>query len=126
MKRGIILCLCFSLLIAGCVRIERRETNPGPTLPTTGIESTIDDELAISNDLAVAEYTSAPIPDLSSMNFVEKNNLYLQLLDEKQLTGLDTSSADEAYFRSIKASLVGDDAAADEYLHEAILLLWKN
>lgn len=126
MKRVIILCLSLFLLITGCVRINREDANPGPTLSTTGFESTVYEEPAISNDLAAAEYTSAPTPDLSFMNFVEINNLYLKLLDEKQLTGLDTSSADEAYFRSLEASLAGNDVAADEYLHEAILLLWNN
>jgi hypothetical protein len=59
------------------------------------------------------------------MTFVEKNNLYLQLLGEKQAAGADISDAEEAYTRSLEASLEGNSQQADLYLEQAILLLWN-
>ena len=126
MKRWIILCFCLFLTVSGCGRIMRDVPNQGQPLPATGSAAAIDEGPTISSDLPSVESTPLPLPDFDSMSFVEKNNLYLQLINEEQQAGLDTSHADEVYFRSLEASLAGNAAADDEYLHEAILLLWDN
>ena len=65
-----------------------------------------------------------PAPDFSSMSFLEKNNLYLQLLEQKQNAGDDTRKAEETYQNFLEESLAGASGKADQYLQEAILLLW--
>jgi hypothetical protein len=65
-----------------------------------------------------------PTPDFPSMSFLEKNNLYLQLLEQKQNAGVDTSKAEETYQNFLEDSLAGTSGKADQYLQEAILLLW--
>ncbi len=67
----------------------------------------------------------APTPDFASMNFVEKNNLYLELLAERQAAGMDTTPAEEVYAQSLNVMFEGDTAQADQYLQQAILLLWN-
>ncbi len=65
-----------------------------------------------------------PTPDFSSMSFLEKNNLYLQLLEEKQNAGVDTGKAEETYQNFLEESLAGASGMADQYLQESINLLW--
>jgi len=69
--------------------------------------------------------TQAPTPDLASMTFVEKNDLFLRLLTDRQAEGADTTAAEEAYVRSLEATLAGNTLLADQYLSQAILLLWR-
>jgi len=69
--------------------------------------------------------TGAPTPDLASMTFVERNDLFLQLLAARQAEGADTTAAEEAYARSLEAALEGNTALADQYLSQAIFLLWR-
>jgi len=68
--------------------------------------------------------TLTPTPDFSSMLFLEKNNLYLQLLDQKQNAGVDTRKAEETYQNFLEETLDGTSEKADQYLQKAILLLW--
>ncbi len=72
-----------------------------------------------------AQYSPIPTPDFTSMTYVEKNNLYLELLAEQQTTGKDVSPAEEIYIQSLEAAFEGDTAQADQYLQQAILLLWN-
>jgi len=59
------------------------------------------------------------------MTFVEKNNLFLRLLADRQAEGADTTAAEEAYVLSLEATLAGNTPLADQYLSQAILLLWR-
>lgn len=82
---------------------------------------------AVSKPVGPAQPTTdilSPTPDFSSMSFLEKNNLYLQLLEGKQNAGVDTSKAEETYQNFLEDSLAGTSGEADQYLQEAILLLW--
>lgn len=64
--------------------------------------------------------------DLSGMTFVEKNNLYIQLLSEQQAAGKDTTAAEELYTHSLEATFAGDTAKSDQLLEQAIQLLFVN
>ena len=112
MKKWIVLLLGFTLLLSSCARFRKQNTTPilEPLAPATVEEST-------------AEETQVEHPDFASMSFVEKNNLYMQLLNEKISAGADTSLAESEYQKSIEASLAGDSAEADRALEEAILFL---
>lgn len=63
-------------------------------------------------------------PDFGSMQFVEKNDLYIRLLQEKQNAGAATNQAENEYINFLEASLRNDTMLADEYLQKAIMLLW--
>src|SRR3972149_6704557 len=119
-KRWVAILLAVALLTTGCTRFAGDRPEPS-VIPTVGFAPT---STAIPLQPAAAP-TIAPTPDFSLMTFVEKNNLYLQLLGEKQTAGANTSDAEEAYTRSLEASLEGNSVQADEYLEQAILILWN-
>lgn len=153
MKRCIVLLLCVSLALAGCGRVKRLlapsaqptpvvsptlsvvegEVEPGAPATAPGAPETLPAPGTPSQpsapDLTAAAPTVTPqpnpTPDFSTLSFVEKNNLYLELLAQRQAEGADTSAAEDAYVRSLEATLTGDAALADEHLEQAILLLWK-
>ncbi len=112
MKRWSILLLglTLTLMLVGCASFRKKG------------ETTRTEILAPS-----ARMTQSPSPseepDFSTLSFLEMNNLYLQLLEEKQAAGGDTEKADDIYLKSLEASLAGESALADRYLQEAILLL---
>jgi len=119
MKKWIVILLGLSLLLSGCARAKKQNTNqPAEEIPAAApVEEHIEE---------VAEEAHAdPAPDLTAMSFVEKNTLYMQLFDEKLAAGADTALAESAYQKSIEASLSGDSAQADQALEEAILYLWN-
>lgn len=60
---------------------------------------------------------------LDTMSFVERNNLYLELLEQWTDAGMDTTQAEELYSKSLEASLNGDSDSADDYLNQAIMIL---
>ncbi|NOY98872.1 MAG: hypothetical protein GXP40_06685 [Chloroflexi bacterium] len=126
MKRWIVILLGLSVLASGCARFKKGGANPPPAAPTVAPAPTVEQAPVASPTQAPVEPELAPAPDLASMTFVEKNNLYMQLLTEKQAAGVDTNAAEEAYLRSVEASFSGDSAQADQYLQDAILLLWNN
>ena len=85
LKRSIILLLSIALLATACARFKKVSE---PTAAPAPIESATQSPAANSS------------PDFSTMTFVEKNNLYLQLLSDQQAEGMDTTAAEEAYARS--------------------------
>ena len=114
MKNWIIAMLSLSLLLSGCARVNKRNENPPA------------EQSAISVPVAesVEEIQPEPAaPDFASMSFVEKNSLYMQLLNENMDAGLDTFAAEDAYQRSLEASLSSDNEKADRAVEEAILIL---
>lgn len=117
MKRTLLTILLASALLTGCVRFRAKKAPAQPTSPPTQAAA------AAQPVDAATEVRAAP--DFSAMTFVEKNNLYLQLLEEQQAVGADIGPAEEAYLQSMQASLAGNSAEADRYLEEAILLLWN-
>jgi len=114
-KRSIFLLLSVALLSAACARFKKASE------PTAAPVSIHTPTAAAPAPIATAN----PTPDFSTMTFVEKNNLYLQLLSDRQAEGADTTAAEEAYARSLDATLDGNAGEADQYLQQAILLLWK-
>ena len=113
MKNWTIAMLSLSILLSGCALRKKQNANsPEAQSPASApvVES-------------VEEMHSEPLPDFASMSFVEKNSLYMQLLTEIINAGLDTSAAENAYQRSLEASLSGDSGKADQALEEAILIL---
>lgn len=115
MKPKLFVLLLASLLLTGCARFGGRKT--AAPAPTSAPAPTV--------AAATQEATAQDAPDLAAMTFVEKNNLYLRLLDEAHAAGRDTGAAEESYLQSMQASLEGDNAGADKALDEAILLLWN-
>ena len=108
------------MMISGCSRFKRltadspaSSPDPQPANPTEALPS------------APVEDQFSPEPDFTDMTFVEKNNLYLQLLTERQSSGGDTNQAEETYARSLEASLNGNAQQANQYQEQAILLLWN-
>ena len=120
-KRSIFLLLSVALLSAACARFKRASE------PTAAPVSIHTPTAAAPAPIATPTQPPAanPTPDFSTMTFVEKNNLYLQLLSDRQAEGADTTAAEEAYARSLDATLDGNAGEADQYLQQAILLLWK-
>ena len=119
MKKSIIILLGLSLLFSSCARVKKRVANPpAEQVPTAVPVEEPAEEIA-------EEAPADPAPDFTTMNFVEKNKLYLQLFDEKSSAGADTTQAETAYQKSIEASLNGDSTTADRALEEAILILWN-
>lgn len=104
MKRWIVILPAVFLLVTGCARF--RGNRPEPSV------------------ISIVP-TSASAPDFASMTFVEENNLYLELLAERQTESADTSAAEEAYALFLDATLEGNSAQTDQYLQQAILLLWN-
>ena len=124
MKRWLVISLAVFLLVTGCARF--RGGQPEPPVVSTVVPVPATAETALEPPLQPsAAPTIAPTPDFASMNFVEENNLYLKFLAERQAEGADTSAAEEAYARSLDATLEGNSAQADQYLQQAILLLWN-
>lgn len=121
MKRWIVSLLGLSLLVSGCARLKGLGTDSPPAAPTPASAST--EPVPAPADEAQSEPAPKSTPDLASMTFVEKNDLYIRLLTEKQAAGIDTSQAEEAYMNSLEASLNGESGQADQYLQEAITLL---
>lgn len=115
MKNWIFIMLSLSLLFSGCARFNKQNSN----LPTA--QSPISTPVVERTEDSFPD----PAPDFASMTFVEKNNLYIQLLHEKLDASLDTSAAENAYQKSLEASLTGDNKTADQALEEAILILWN-
>ncbi len=111
LKRSIILLLSIALLSTACARFKKAS------------------ELTTATPAPIESITQPPAanptPDFSTMTFVEKNNLYLQQLSDRQAEGMDTTAAEEAYARSLGATMEGNASEADQYLQQAILLLWK-
>ncbi len=113
MRSGTILVLGISLIISGCASFRGAGDTQAParTILLAG---------------QMSENPAADLGlDLSSLSFLEKNHLYLQLLEDRQADGDDTRKAEEIYLKSLESSLAGSSAEADRYLHEAVLLLWK-
>ncbi|MEW6093784.1 MAG: hypothetical protein AB1531_07455 [Chloroflexota bacterium] len=121
MNRWIVVLFSLSLLFSGCARFSGQGAGTPPTQTGTASIPTM---TAASTQMPSAP-TLSPTPDFSSMTFVEKNELFLQLLAERQAAGLDTSEAEEVYLLSVEASFDGDSIQADQYLEQAILLLWN-
>ena len=123
MKNQILILLGASLLLSGCARFRKTKISPPATeIPVAAPVE--EDTEEISEEIA-EEVPANPLPDLASMSFVEKNTLYMQLLEEKSVAGADVSSAEALYQKSIEASLSGDSAGADNTLEEAIIYLWN-
>lgn len=124
-KTSILLLLSVVLLATGCTRFKEI-IKPFAAPTSASISTTIPPvpNPAVTSIPALVPTTS-PTPDFSVMTFVEKNNLYLQLLSERQAEGVNTTAAEEAYTQSLDATLEGNAALADQYLGQAILLLWK-
>jgi len=121
MKRSIIFLL--SLLMAtACVRFKKVIT-PSLAAPVTASAPT--SAAPSPTRVTTQAPTANPTPDFSAMTFVEKNNLYLQLLADRQTEGADTTAAEEAYAQSLEATMEGNATLADQYLEQAILMLWK-
>ncbi len=122
MKRWIVVLLGLSALASGCVRFKNQSADSPPAVETALVSATPAQQAPAE---ATADVQSDPLPDFTSMTFVEKNNLYMQLLTERQSAGMDTSLAEETYLYSMEASFAGESAQADKALEEAILLLWN-
>jgi len=134
----LVILLGISLVTAGCgvghrLRNPARPTptavNPSP-LPTrvpggTSVPPGVVPTRTSGVEAPTMSATGAPTPDLASMTFVERNDLFLQLLAARQAEGADTTAAEEAYARSLEAALEGNTALADQYLSQAIFLLWR-
>ena len=121
LKRSIILLLSIALLATACVRFKKaNELTAAPVTINTQMTAA-----PAPIEAATQSPAANPTPDFSTMTFVEKNNLYLQLLSDRQAEGMDTTAADEAYARSLGATMEGNASEADQYLQQAILLLWK-
>ena len=116
MKNWIIAMLSLSILLSGCARVKKWISNPPA-------EQNVTPAPVVEN--AEESQQTKTLPDFASMSFVEKNNFYMQLLTEKINAGADISVAEDAYQKSLEASLAGNSAVADETLEEAILILWN-
>lgn len=125
MKRSVVLLLGLVMLATACARFKR----VGEQIAAPTSASFLPAVLTVSSAAASATLTPAPAanptPDFSAMSFAEKNNLYLQLLSQRQAEGVDTAAAEEAYAQSLEATFQGNAALADQDLEQAILLLWK-
>jgi hypothetical protein len=121
MNRLVVALISLSLLFSGCARFSSRGADTPQAQTATASIPTM---TAVSTQI-LSTPTLAPTPDFSSMTFVEKNELFLQLLAEEQAAGLDTGEAEEVYLLSVEASFDGNSIQADQYLEQAILLLWN-
>jgi hypothetical protein len=109
MSRTVLLTLVVLLAFGtACSRLIRPQRSPEPT-----------------GKQAVTAPAPAAMPDLASMTFAERNDLFLQLLAARQAEGADTAAAEDAYTRSVEAALEGNSAESDRYLEQAISILWK-
>ncbi|MFV1950260.1 MAG: hypothetical protein ACC633_10085 [Anaerolineales bacterium] len=117
-KQRCIIFLSLTLAISGCTRITGQRTDVLPD--TNQSESSLDEMVSIAKPTETISE-----PDLSIMTFIEKNDLYLQLLTECLSNNVDTNQAEEIYIHSLESSLSGDGEQADQYLDQAILLLWN-
>ncbi len=118
----VIVFLLISLLVSGCsstlggkssLSLEGTPLEENEIfLQTDAIDTTVEDQT-----------TDAIALDLSEMSFVERNNLFLELLNHKIDAGADTIAVDELYVLSMEAMLKDDVAAADQYLIQAIIFL---
>lgn len=138
-KRSIILLLCLPLLATACAHfkkvsvwppaVSKVASAPPALMPPSTAAFTSTGALPITAPAPTEVATQSPManitPDFSTMTFVEKNNLYLQLLSDRQAKGADTTAAEQVYDQSLDATLEGNPALADQYLEQAILLLWK-
>ncbi len=136
MKRWIVILIALGLLVSASACSKGQGVGPISATPTVA-ELPVETPSQFPPMPTVAESpvetpsqfpptpTPAPTPDFASMNFVEKNNLYLELLAGRQTAGMDTTPAEEAYAQSLNAMFDGDTAQADQYLQQAILLLWN-
>jgi len=115
-----VISLAVFLLVTGCARF--RGSQPAPPVVSTGGPAPVTGETTLQPSAAPA---IAPTPDFAAMTFTEKNDLFIELLAARQAEGADTSAAEDAYGRSLEATLEGNTALADRYLIEAILLLWR-
>jgi len=122
MKRSILLLLSLSLMATACTRFKKVIA---PSLAAPATASAPTSAAPSLTGAATQAPTVNPTPDFSAMTFVEKNNLYLQLLADRQAEGAVTTTAEETYARSLEAALEGNATLADQYLEQAILLLWK-
>jgi hypothetical protein len=120
-KHSIFLLLSIALLATACARFKKASE---PTIALVSIH-TPTTAAAAPIETATQSPAANPPPDFSTMTFIEKNNLYLQLLSDRQAEGGDTTVAEEAYARSLDAAMEGNASEADQYLQQAILLLWK-
>jgi hypothetical protein len=121
----VIVFLLISLLVSGCSsapggkRGRSFESTPLKEneifLQTDEIDTTVEDQT-----------TDAISLDLSEMSFVERNNLFLELLNHKIDAGEDTTAVDELYVLSMEAMLKDDVAGADQYLLQAIIFLMED
>lgn len=125
MRRSLLILLSLSLALASCARLKRTLIEP-PTAPTAANSATASVPAALTEAPVPAPTASPqPTPDFASMTFAEKNALYLELLAARQAEGMDTTAAEDAYTLSLEATLEGNSTLADQYLVEAILLLWR-
>ncbi len=120
MNRWIVVLFSLSLLFSGCARFSGRGADTPQAQATTFVPT-----MTAASTQIPPTPTLAPTPDFASLTFVEKNELFLQVLAERQAAGLDTSAAEEVYLLSVEASFDGNSIQADQYLEQAILLLWN-
>lgn len=106
--------------LSACTRPKQAQTTV-PTRISTQSTSTSD---AIDSQQTSPVDNLNSVPDFGSMSFVEQNDLYIQLLQEKQNAGAATNKAENEYINFLEASLRNDTMLADEYLQKAIMLLW--
>lgn len=105
---------------------EAAPTAPPTEAPAETPTTTPPTEAPAATPTTAAEVQPAvtpTLPPLDNMTFVEKNNLYLDLLAARQAEGADTTAADELYVLAVEAMFQGDTATADQRLEEAILSL---
>ncbi|MFQ5400664.1 MAG: hypothetical protein ACE5E7_13845 [Anaerolineae bacterium] len=119
MKRWTLIFLGMVVILTGCARFQGRKAAP----PAQPGEPSVTPAPATQAAPTMTPEPGEEAPDLTAMSFVEKNNLYIQLLNEGQTAGADTQTAEEAYAHSLEASLSGDAQAADRYLEQAIFIL---
>lgn len=125
MKRMIVITAFLMAATTACARLVKAPRSPQETAASPTALQPAPSEATATPPALPAALPANPTPDFAAMSFVEKNNLYLQLLAERQAEGVDTAGAEDAYMHSVEATLEGDSALADRYLEQAILSLWK-
>ncbi len=124
-KLLVIAFLLFTLLVSGCSSaLGGKSSRSFESTPLEGNEIFFQTDAI--DTTAEDQTTDAISLDLSEMSFVERNNLYLDLLNHKIDAGADTTAVDKLYVLSMEAMLKDDVAAADQYLIQAIILLMED
>ena len=87
MKRWIVALISLLLILTSCARVKNLTTAATESLPKPAPKTDI-------NAVAQTQESHLEI-NFESMTFLQKNNLYLQLLDEQQPQGVDTIQAED-------------------------------